>query len=544
VPTRRFAAYDREVTSGVLIDLDEKEPAGPARRVRPEPPESADETGPVADVTRRRLARPPRPDRWFWFSALLVTFLGGALRLVNLAHPPDKIFDELYYADEANDLLHHGVEWLPDENAPQYVVHPPLGKWLIALGEWGFGYNSFGWRISAMVVGTLSILLVIVVAQRLFRSTVLACAAGLLMTLDGMHFVLSRTALLDIFLMFFIFAAFACLVFDREQRRATWLAAMENGVDPSAPGKAGRPRLGVPWWRLGAAVCVGAACGVKWSGIYYVVGFAVLVVVWEIGTRRSAGARHPIRDTFLDESFWMLAYVGLAMLTYLATWSGWFLSDNGYFRHFYADTYHKPEAPIIGALGNLWHYHQEAFRFHVTLTSPHQYQSWPWQWLLLGRPVAFYWSPNGPCGGPSCASEILLLGTPVLWWSFLPALVALGWLGLGRRDWRAGAIGLGVVFGLVPWFQYELANRTMFYFYALPAEPFLVLAVVYVLGAIIGPPAYLRPFSDQRMVGAIVAGAYMLVVAACFAYFYPIYAGSNITYVDWFARMWLGSRWI
>ena len=87
----------------------------------------------------------------------------------------------------------------------------------------------------------------------------------------------------------------------------------------------------------------------------------------------------------------------------------------------------------------------------------------------------------------------------------------------------------------------------MFYFYALPAEPFLVLAVVYVLGAIIGPRRIRVARSrcnDRRLIGAVVAGAYVLVVAACFAYFYPIYAGGSPHVLAVAGRMWLGNRWI
>jgi dolichyl-phosphate-mannose--protein O-mannosyl transferase len=85
----------------------------------------------------------------------------------------------------------------------------------------------------------------------------------------------------------------------------------------------------------------------------------------------------------------------------------------------------------------------------------------------------------------------------------------------------------------------------MFYFYALPSEPFLVLAVVYVLGAIMGKPKSEQPpGSDRRLIGALVFGAYMLLVAANFAYFYPIYSGGTLTYTEWFARMWLGNRWV
>jgi dolichyl-phosphate-mannose--protein O-mannosyl transferase len=525
------------MTSGVLTDTD-----------RVDPPE-ADEAEParrpvVPDIVRRRLARPAAPDAVFWMAAIFVTFIGGALRLINLAHPPEKIFDELYYAEEAHGLLGHDVEWDYSQDTAKYVVHPPLGKWMIAVGEKIFGYDSFGWRISATVIGTISILLVIIIAQRLFRSTVLSCIAGLLMSLDGMHFVLSRSALLDIFLMFWIVVAFFFLVLDREQRRARWLRHMEAGHDPGTPGRDSRPAFGVPWYRLAAGVSIGLACGVKWSGIWFVLLFPALIFLWEVGARRSAGVRHPWRDAFLDESLWLLAFFGLAIVAYLATWTGWFISDDGYFRHWYAETHGLKHDRFIDPLVNLWHYHKEAYHFHTTLKTPHPYQSWPWQWLLLGRPVAFYWTTSNACGTGSCASEILLLGTPLLWWSFIPALFGLGWMGIAKRDWRALAIGLSVAAGIVPWFWSETDDRTMFYFYALPAEPFLILGVVYVLGAILGPPKRVRPDSDRRLIGAIIVGAYVLLVAACFAYFYPIYSGGNLTYQEWFSRMWLGGRWI
>ena len=59
------------------------------------------------------------------------------------------------------------------------------------------------------------------------------------MSLDGMHFVLSRAALLDIFLMFWIVVAFYFLVLDREQRRARWLARWSAGS--TRPARRRRP---------------------------------------------------------------------------------------------------------------------------------------------------------------------------------------------------------------------------------------------------------------------------------------------------------------
>ncbi|MFE9688960.1 dolichyl-phosphate-mannose--protein mannosyltransferase [Micromonospora sp. NPDC005806] len=533
--------------------------------------------GGVPAIVRRRLATvDARLDGHAWLATAVVVVIAAILRFVGLSSPKGKIFDETYYAKDAYGLIDRGVEWNYKDNGPSYVVHPPLGKWLIGLGEWAFGYQDpetnisvpghlmttapeFGWRFAAAVAGTLSVLMLVRIGRRMFRSTTLGCAAGLLLALDGFHLVLSRTALLDIFLLLFVLAAFGALVLDRDARRRRWARALDAGLDPSAPGRAGRPPStwrDWPWWRLAAGVLLGCACAVKWSGLYFVPAFALLVILWEVGVRRSAGVRHPWRDALLDELPWLLLAGVLMVGTYLATWSGWLFTDDGYYRlaSRYPNTPGLSDAPVIGRLINLWEYHKAAYGFHTQLDDPHKYQSWPWQWLLLGRPVAFYWAGDGNCGAPQCASEVLLLGTPLLWWSFLPALAATAWLGLARRDWRAGAILLTVAAGMLPWFWFALDNRTMFSFYLAPAVPFLVLAVVYVLGAIISPapatgtalapPPTEQDFSDRRLVGGIIAGAYVLLVALCFGYFYPIFVGRLMTYADWSARMWLDGRWI
>jgi dolichyl-phosphate-mannose--protein O-mannosyl transferase len=346
--------------------------------------------------------------------------------------------------------------------------------------------------------------------------------------------------------MFFILAAFACLVLDRDQRRGQWLRALEAGRT--------RARFEVPWWRLASAAMLGCAMSVKWSAIWYIVLFGFLALLWEVGARRSAGVRRPWADALAGETGWLIVAGVVILVVYLASWTGWFVTDVGYDRHWLRLTGHA-EPPIIGALQNLYHYHMEALDFHNGLTAKHQYQSWPWQWLLLGRPVAFFWSSAGPCGGANCASEVLLLGTPVLWWSFIPALFGLGWFGISRRDWRALAIGLSVAAGILPWFIWEVDDRTMFYFYVLPAEPFLILTLVYVLGALMLQPVRVGELraaggtelldpSERRTMGVIFGAAVLLAVAIIFAFFYPIYVGWNITYDEWLARMWLGNRWI
>ena len=513
----------------------------------PEPPAAAEPTGVrgVPEIVRRRLAT---LDNWLnphsWLATLVVVVIGGILRFQDLSRPKGYIFDEVYYPTDAWDMIHHGVEWDEKTNGPAYVVHPPLGKWLIALGEMVFGNNETGWRVPAAVAGTLMILVLIRVAYRLFHSVLLAATAGLLMALDGFQLVLSRTSLLDIFLGLFVLFSFAALVLDRDQYRKRLLRALEQGYDPTKTHKI--PRI-VPWWLLASGALFGLACGVKWSALFFLPFFGALALAWRWQARRSAGIPQPVVAGIFGDLGWGVLTVALSFLFYLATWTGWFVTNTGYFRH-YREANGLSEPPIIGALLNLAHYHHEAFNFHSGLTERHIYQSWPWQWLLLGRPVAFYWNNSGNCGAPSCAREILLLGTPVLWWSFLPALAALIWFGIARRDWRAWAILVPVLGGILPWFYYAVKDgRTMFSFYVMPALPFLILAVVYVLGAIMTPATGIatgKARSDRQLIGTVVAGAYVVLVALCFAYFHPIFVGQLITYDSWSSRMWLGGRWI
>jgi dolichyl-phosphate-mannose--protein O-mannosyl transferase len=478
---------------------------------------------------------------WYW--TLAVTVFAFAIRLIGLAHPDKIIFDEMYYAKDAKSLLDHGVELNEKNDGPGFVAHPPLGKWCIALGEWLFGYDSFGWRISAVVAGTISVLIMVRLARRMFGSTLLGCIAGLLMSLDGLHFVSSRVALLDIFLMVFLLAAFACLVIDRDFRRAALQRSLDAGVDMTrgAPGLTWRT---VPWWRIAAAVLTGCALGVKWSALWYVPVFIALILIWEVGARRAAGIRHWILDTIATQLGWIALFLLVTVATYLLTWTGWFVTDTGWDRN-WAETSGVipgffPDAlnAVPNALLSLWHYHEAVYRFHKTLSTAHLYQSSPYSWLFLGRPVAYYYEGGGQCGAPTCSAEVIALGTPALWWSFLPALVATAWRWLARRDWRAFAILAIVATGFVPWMFFP--QRTMFFFYALPSEPFLVLAVTLALGMVLGPTT---ASFDRRLAGGVLTGVYLLVVAMTFAYFYPIFTGEVITYAQWQSRMWLDS-WV
>src|SRR3546814_9630647 len=67
------------------------------------------------------------------------------------------IFDEKHYAPQAWQMLGNGG--LEDNPGYGLVVHPPLSKALMAVGEWIFGYNGLGWRFSGAVCGVIIVIL-------------------------------------------------------------------------------------------------------------------------------------------------------------------------------------------------------------------------------------------------------------------------------------------------------------------------------------------------------------------------------------------------
>ena len=528
-------------------------------KAKPAPP-SRD----VASLPRRLFSPLPSSGLRGWFGPILVTIFGGVLRFVNLGQPHALIFDETYYPKDALSLLRFGYERQVVDNANDlilqsdgvwqtldifkdtaaFVGHPPLGKWTIALGEYLFGATPFGWRFAVAVLGTLSILMVARITRRLTRSDLIGTIAGLLLALDGMHLVLSRTGLLDMVLMFWIVAAFGLLLLDRDRTRRKLAEIVEReGIERLSTDWG--PRLGLRPYRWAAAVTLGLACSVKWSGLWFLALFIVMTVVWDVSARRAVGVRRPWAATILrDAPVAGLSIVAIAAVVYLASWSGWLLTDGGWDRA-WAATQPAWTLPVTGwtlpipeALRSLIYYHGEAWRFHIGLDSGHAYDSNAMSWPFMTRPTAFHWDAikDGSRGCPTdnCAVEVLALGNPIIWWAAIFALLHQMWRWVGSRDWRAGAVLVGIAAGWVPWLLY--LDRTIFTFYTVVYVPFVAMALAMSLGTILGPAS---ASEKRRRNGAIVVGAFLVVVIAAAWWFYPIWTGEVIPYDAWRLRMWM-----
>ena len=417
---------------------------------------------------------------------ILIAIGAFFLRVINLGTPKGFVFDEVYYVDGARDFLRYGVEVAGSK--PEFVVHPPIGKWCIALGIKIFGDSEFGWRIAAAIAGTLIILIAARLAHEIFYSPFLTAVTAALMAFDGLLLVHSRTALLDLFLTLFILTA--AYFWFRQQ-----------------------------YWYSG--IFFGLALATKWSAIYFIALFALVTLFRLLKVTA-------LKESLRDLGIRVLQFAFLPLGIYLASWAGWLFSDRGWNRDYASNP-----------LASLFYYHKQMLDFHTSLVEKHSYQANPWGWLIMKRPTSFFYeSPQG-CGSTSCSQEVLALGTPVLWWSATIALLFLiglwAWQFYQRSiDKKLTFILLGVIAGYLPWFFFQ--KRTTFSFYAIVFEPFLVLAIVYCAKLFIDKSK--NPANAQVIILGFVA-----VVFLNFVFFLPIYLGEVITYAQWQMRMWFVS-WI
>ncbi|WP_431071519.1 dolichyl-phosphate-mannose--protein mannosyltransferase [Microbacterium phyllosphaerae] len=492
---------------------------------------------------RDRILRDPDWGRMMrWFAPLVVTSLAAVLRLVNLGHPHQLAFDETYYVKDAWSLWTLGYEgtWgkdaneafitlqqLPLSDVGAFIVHPPLGKWLIALGmAVGGPDNTVGWRIATALLGTATVLLVYLVARRLTGSIVVATVAGTLLAIDGLSIVMSRTALLDGPLTFFLLLGALFILYDRDRA----IPLLER-PDPDSPDPMWGPVLWRRPWLIAAGLALGAACAVKWSGLYALAAFGLYVVVTDALARRRAGVvLWPTAAAFRQGPVSFVLLVFPALGVYLASWTGWLVTSGGYARQ-------SDPNPLIA----LWNYHEAILNFHVGLVKGHPYASPAWEWPLLLRPTAVWVGTDpAPCGVDHCIAVISTIPNPLIWYAGVAAAVYLiyrlvrGWI--DRRPVGAAftfpLVGLAATY--VPWLLFP--ERTIFQFYTVAMAPFLVIGLAVVLRQIAGrreDPLHRRQSGERTVM------IFLAVVLLVSAFFYPVWTGMSVPYDFWLLHNWM-----
>lgn len=476
-----------------------------------------------------------RPRRLAVLAVILaVAALAFGLRTWRLGVPPVYAFDEVYYAKSGCIFLGWSQDrcgvtsdderyWYRERFDVGSWVHPPLGKWAVGLGELAFGmdvsdgidrHDAFAFRIASAVAGTLTVVALAVLVHVLFGSLLWTGVAGALLATEGLSLVQSRVAMLDVFVAFWTTLAFLFLVLDRR-----WIDARSSLPDPGAfgPGEVWLPvRPVVPspvWrpWRLACGIAIGCAVASKWSGAMAIPGIGLLAFGWECVRRRRAGQLRWLLATVRREGFGLVLFLLLVpAVVYLASWTGWFL-------HFGWDL--RRWADLQASIAD---YHA-----NLTLVNPdgkpwHPYLSQAPEWLILHRPVLYF----ARYFGEGMRRVIYANGNPVIFWGAFLALptAALAWW--RRGDWRAGVAVTGIVALYAPWL---LVARPQFLFYALPAVPFLVLALVVLLRQLV------------RGGYAVLAGGVVLAALGIAVLMWPTYVGLPLDAYGWELRAWFPS---
>jgi dolichyl-phosphate-mannose-protein mannosyltransferase len=479
-----------------------------------------------------------------------VMVIAALTRLWNLGYPAKLVFDETYYVKDALTLSLEGHEKSWPEGADvafesgdvfgylgqaAFVVHPPLGKWIIATGIWIAGPDqSTGWRLSTALLGIATVGLLMLVALKLFRSVPVAILAGFLLAIDGLAITLSRTALLDSSLTFFLLLGFWLFLFDQQSSRVKITRAIEHS------------RNSILWyrpWLVFSGMALGAASSIKWSGLYLLAGIGLYVVVSESLLRNNLGELNWFRKGFLLQGvFSFLSLVPAALAVYLLTWTGWIFGKDGYARNWAIE---NPPTGLVSLLPDwmlsLWHYHEVIYRFHINLTTEHAYQAHPLGWLVGFRPTAFFYEsyPEGTNGceiANGCSSAITALGNPFIWISSSVALLYIIYRYARHRERVLGLVLLGTASLYLPWIV--LSERTVFQFYVVSFQPWLILGLVVAVQQI-----RRKLLAKSKAIANFATAGFVSLVFGSFLFFLPVNTGMYLPFEFWQWRMWLQS-WI
>ena len=503
------------------------------------------------DLWHRLMRRQDLRGLWSWGGPLIVVLVAAFLRLWDLSYPHELVFDETYYVKDSWTLMHLGYEstWNGDANSyfnagdpnhyttsPEFLAHPPVGKWVISVGLFLFGGgSSFGWRFSTAICGILLVILTMVIAWMLFRSHLLTVIAGGLLAIDGNAIVLSRVSLLDGLVALFALIGVIFMLLDRRwsrRRLDEWMLRRSAAGRSTAWG----PAL---WWRpwmLAAALMFGITSATKWSGVYFLAGFALYSLVSDVLARRKLGLPLWLSGTLLKQGpVTFLLMVPLAAVTYVASWAGWFLHTTSYDRH-WSELAGNAWSGLLSwvpvSLQSWYHFQAEIYNYNINLHTPHPYQAAPLTWLFLQRPTSMFYENVG--NGNS--SQILDLANPLIWWAATAAaffLLGRAVWGAWKRKavWREAFILTALAAGYLPWVLFY-STRTVFQFYTIAFEPYLILGLVAVIGILLGQASDPQ---RRRVVGLRTVSIFLGLCVLLSIFFLPMWTGEPIPI--WYTRL-------
>jgi dolichyl-phosphate-mannose--protein O-mannosyl transferase len=497
-----------------------------------------------------------QPNRWFWLGLVGIFLVSLSLRFWGLGRFNTLVFDEVYYANFANDYL-TGKKF--------FDGHPPLSKYLIAIGIrigqalpigkdtvnslTGSTLSTWSYRWLNAFTGSFIPIVVAGIAYQLKFRRSFALIAGLLSALDGLFLVESRYALNNVYLVIFglLGQLFLLLALQAPSRRKLLL------------------------WLSGSGVFFAASASIKWNGLWFLFGvFLLWIVAWTLrfvdslqdkysSTQRSAvlPAESSIerkiitsplyRLTQINPLYLLLCFCIIPAVFYRLIW----------IPHIQLN----PEFGFVEVQKQIFLYHQRV----GSGSNVHPYCSTWYSWILMLRPVAYFYQVTNPgdplptSGSPLTLApgrvvyDVHAMGNPFLWWFSSGAIVLL--IGVLIKHWKTlpslatahlsnlprmsllptQELWVGVFIlvnyfaNLLPWMP---VSRCVFLYHYMGSSVFASLALAWFLDR------WLR--NDHLRVAALWI---IVLIGVAFVFWMPIYLGLPLSEQGYHLRMWLRS-WI
>ncbi|MBC5810370.1 MAG: phospholipid carrier-dependent glycosyltransferase, partial [Candidatus Eremiobacteraeota bacterium] len=311
-------------------------------------------------------------------------------------------------------------------------------------------------------------------------------------------------------------------------------------------------------WMVALAVIAGCLAASKWNGLfdYFVVwaltGVVVLQSVWPrfvsagykaVGEAFKGAARPAVWGNpfgisldilvagmlFVGATIYLAAYI--PYLTLPVTVDGKIV--------------HHSLADLIALQKAMYGYHCCEKTVMISAGAHHPYASSWWQWPLLDKPISYYYHDfrTGVATQQAegcCVAEIIALPNPIVWWLGLVSVPMLAWLAWKERNKGYAILFTAYMFQWLPWIG---TPRLAFEYHFFPN-----LAIICLADAVLLKRVWDYARDNSEVVWPKVAvGVYLLSVVAAFVFWYPILAGTHITWQAWDSRMmhWLfGNSWV
>ncbi len=405
----------------------------------------------------------------FFLPELIIFTFAFLTRFIRLGIPKNHIFDEVYHAFTAEQMLKGNPaawEWwnTPPKGFAYEWTHPPLAKEFMVIAMSIFGDNPFAWRFFSALFGFGVIVLIYFIALKLFKNRLIALFAAFAASLDGLLLTMSRIAMNDMYFLFFMLLGFLFFLHNRK-----FLMGLSLGLS-----------LAAKWTGL---------FGIGIIGIIYIIQFFLQL------RKRDISKRIAVKNLLGVPLFFII----LPLIIYLAVYLPFFTGK------------HTPEGnkPSVLNVETFIGLQQQMYWYHTNLKAKHPYQSVPSQWVFDLRPVWVYVDYKD-----NTIANIYNLGNPLFMWFGLVAIILLLFEFIRKRIFSVAIVLIGYFGFFLPWVD---SPRIMFYYHYMPAVPFLAIAVGYVLNKLL-----------SQKIGKTFVISFLFLLLILFIYFFPLWTAIHI----------------